>query len=188
MNPRTLPLLLALAALACGQTARDAAPVTPPAPSAPSDSPRERACPGISALPINSERPCTEIGCKDGYFIKVERASTWALGEYTYELTLDGRTVSCEGALPLKPCGEPSLRCSSPSVSISEVGCALPPAQQYFGDLEIDSLPSELKLTIKHNGAVLLSQALEAAYKTAQPNGEGCGPVCCQASASVSIP
>jgi len=146
-----------------------------------------RACPDAPSHSTNGATACTEIGCNDGYQIEVTPHDAWPAGDYRYTLELDGRTVTCSGSLPLQPCGTPSMTCDDEGVSITESGCALGPAQHAFGGVSIPELPAKVHLRIEHDGAALVDQALTVEYRSSQPNGPGCGPVCCQGGDAVAM-
>ncbi len=176
---------LALAAACAG------APDTPPSPGAPAtgsvDPAVARACPDAPSLAATGATACTQMGCYDGYEIEVTPSEAWPAGDYRYIVELDGRTVTCTGSLPLQPCGTASMTCDGEGVSITESGCALQPAQHAFGGVSIPELPQAVHLRIEHDGASLVDQALTAKYATSQPNGPGCGPICCQGGDAVSL-
>ena len=135
---------------------------------------------------------CTEIGCNDGLTVTFAPNSGWAPGSYRFVIDIDGQVTTCEGSLPLKDCDAgPSLQCSPATerVRIGESGCALPPEQQGFSELQIGVPPAaSVKITVSRDGAELVQKTLAPQYKTSRPNGPDCEPVCQSASESLMIP
>lgn len=145
------------------------------------------ACPESERFERSGKHPCTEIGCVSGYNINVSPSSGWAMGAYTFELTIDGRKVTCQGAIPLKTCGEQSFSCDADGVRLGESGCALPPDQQGIATIAFEGFPLALSVRVLKNGTELTSSALEPKYAAGQPNGPGCDPICCSAAAELEI-
>ena len=126
---------------------------------------------------------CTMIGCINGVHLNLAKPTPWTAGNYTFALELDGAAVTCTGALPLPACDKGNaLRCDvEGKVQIGESGCALPPEQHGFSDIQILGEPARVKLTIKHEDQQLHSGELTPTYVTSRPNGPDCEPVCTQA-------
>jgi hypothetical protein len=187
-------------ATACTSTAVDEslaepdAPVsTPVAPTVPeragADGPRaaEDVCGDMSVAGKESSRGCTEMGCTNGFHLGVEPLDAWPHGKYRYVLDVDGHEVTCEGSLPLQGCETPNITCSDAAYSVTESGCAIAPRQHAFGDVMIPGFPSSVHLRVEHEGKPVLDEALDLKYGRVQPNGPGCGPVCCQAVDRVEL-
>ncbi len=192
------------AALAACTTSASREPIAPEAPVARPDVPADAAtsspsddapaddgsanaeCPGPD---IGEPRPdaCTEMGCYSGLHLSVRPSDAWPHGDYRYVLDLDGRTVTCEGSLPLKRCGIQSMTCSDAAVTVVESGCALDASTHAFGDVQISDAPSRVHLTIEHDGKAIADADFTPKYRRVQPNGPGCGPVCCQAADQVTL-
>jgi hypothetical protein len=136
------------------------------------------------------EKVCTMIGCIDGLRAELKKATPWQPGSYTFNFELDGESVECKGALPLKACeAGPSLSCSADAgVQIGESGCALPAAQHGFSDIQFSGSPKQVRLTISQDDKPLHSADLTPEYITSKPNGEGCEPTCRSARAEIAIP
>lgn len=136
-------------------------------------------------------RECTGIGCVDGLTLTLKAPAGWKAGNYTFTIEVDGHEQTCEGALPLPPCGTSSLRCKQEDKTIlaiiGESGCALPASQHAFSDIRIDATPAEVKVHIARDGLVLADQKFEPIYVTSQPNGPGCEPICKTASGTVTL-
>ena len=145
------------------------------------------ACPESTSFDRSSKHVCTEIGCLNGYNVIVSPASGLAEGTYAFELTLDGRKISCEGSIPLKPCGERSFSCDADGVRLGESGCALPPNQQGIANLAFDGFPLALTIRVRKDGSELTSKELKPKYTAGQPNGPGCDPICCSAAGELDI-
>ncbi|MBA3548329.1 MAG: hypothetical protein H0T76_17750 [Nannocystis sp.] len=133
---------------------------------------------------------CTQMGCINGLHLNLAKVTPWTAGAYTFVLELDGAAVTCTGALPLPACDQGSaLRCDvEGKVQIGESGCALPPEQHGFSDIQISGEPTTVKLTIKREDQQLHSGELTPTYVTSRPNGPGCEPECRGAHAEVALP
>lgn len=167
-------------------------PPSPPEPSSrsatPSEEARLRACPALADMEVDSGRICTMIGCLDGLRVALERDAPWPAGSYRFELRLDGDLVTCEGVLPLGPCGEAGVTCSDPEVAVSTTGCARPPAEHGFPDVTFGAhLPATVEITVERDGTPLASGRFTPTYRASQPNGPGCAPLCCQASEELAV-
>ncbi|HET8934376.1 MAG TPA: hypothetical protein VFN67_13090 [Polyangiales bacterium] len=145
------------------------------------------ACPESEGFDRTSKHICTEIGCSSGYNLNVSPASGWAMGAYTFELTVDGRKVTCQGSLPLKTCGEPSFSCDADGVRLGESGCALPADQQGIADIKFEGYPLALTVRVLKDGTELSNSKLDPKYAAGQPNGPGCEPICCSATGALDI-
>jgi len=134
-------------------------------------------------------RACGELGCTSGLDLELVRSSPWPHGSYRVTLRIDGKSVSCEGSLPLRPCDQgPSFHCDDPSISLSESGCALPPEQHAIGGLRSTATEtSDVSLVIEHQGALQATAKLTPTFQTLQPNGAGCEPVCQSASMRLTL-
>jgi hypothetical protein len=142
---------------------------------------------GSSSSGGSSGGECTAIGCVDGLSIALVAPGGWTPGSYVFTIVADGATQTCKGALPLPSCNTPGLRCDNTLATIGESGCALPSAEHSFADLRFASGPAKVKVHIERDGSTLADDALEPTYQTSQPNGPNCGPICRQASASISL-
>ena len=133
---------------------------------------------------------CTQMGCIDGLHVNLAKVTPWTAGNYTFALELDGTPVTCTGALPLPACDQgAALRCDvEGKVQIGESGCALPPEQHGFSDIQISGAPAKVKLTITREDQQLHSGELAPTYVTSRPNGPGCEPECRGANAEVALP
>jgi hypothetical protein len=146
-----------------------------------------RACPSAANLSTSKHGACTEIGCVDGFLLRVMPRSNWPEGAYRFVFDSDGHTVRCAGSLPLEPCGEASITCDGAGVRISESGCALPASDQSFSDISFDGYPSAVKADLFLNDASIAHADYQPSYQVGQPNGPGCPPICCSASADLTV-
>ena len=133
---------------------------------------------------------CTQMGCINGLHVNLAKVTPWTAGNYTFAFELDGAPVTCTGALPLPACDQgAALRCDvEGKVQIGESGCALPPEQHGFSDIQISGAPAKVKLTITREDQQLHSGELAPTYVTSRPNGPGCEPECRGANAEVALP
>lgn len=144
---------------------------------------------GQAATP-SGDQPCTSMGCYSGVQIAVEAASAssaaWPAGSYRFAVTLDDKTVTCEGSLPLKDCGDGlSIKCDGEGVMIGESGCALPAEQQMFSDIHLDGEPKHIKINVERDGEVVATADFAPEFKITRPNGPTCEPVCNQATGTL---
>jgi hypothetical protein len=146
------------------------------------------ACPEAEQFERASRNECTAIGCSSGYNLDVSPSSGWTAGAYSFELDLDGRAITCQGAIPLKACGERSFSCDVEDVRLGESGCALPATQQGISNISFEGFPLALSVRILKDGNELTSAKLAPTYKAGQPNGPGCDPICCSASETLTVP
>lgn len=137
----------------------------------------------------DSAKACSEMGCDDGLAIELVRPSPWPAGAYRFTLSIDGKAVRCEGALPLPPCDSgPSFHCDDASLTIAESGCALPPGEHAITGLHSTLTEgSEASLLIEHEGSIQATAKLTPSFQTLQPNGPGCEPVCQSASLKLTL-
>ena len=141
----------------------------------------------LIATPAMAEQVCTEMACSDGARLNIP-PQLWKPGHYRFVFNADGRTTSCEGNLPLLKSCERALTCTGPlRVMIGESGCALPPENQGFSDIQIIDHPKQLTVTILHNDEKLYSQSMPLIYHTILPNGPHCGGQCSQANAPLNL-
>lgn len=143
---------------------------------------------GHSSSSSGSPHGCTEIGCVDGLLISFGRGVEWAPGTYVFSMNADGVEQTCKGMLPLPPCASgSSLACTGNVAMIGESGCALPASQHGFADIHLRSAPSKVTIRIERDGVVLADETLVPTYRTSQPNGPNCDPICRQASATIDL-
>lgn len=146
--------------------------------------------PSTPASKEPGDKVCTMIGCINGVHMNLAKVTPWTAGNYSFAFDLDGAAVTCTGALPLPACDKGSaLRCDvEGKVQIGESGCALPPEQHGFSDIQVHGEPARIKLTIKREDQTLYSGETTPSYVTSRPNGPGCEPECRGANAEVALP
>ncbi|XXX74016.1 hypothetical protein WMF30_40855 [Sorangium sp. So ce134] len=134
------------------------------------------------------DRDCTNIGCIDGFSLRLMANQPWTAGAYRFVIIADGETTTCEGKLPLPDCAAgPALTCSGPRLLIGESGCALPPSAHGFSEIQMSSAPRQVAVEISRDGATVAKADFTPAYVESRPNGPGCEPVCRSASATLSV-
>ena len=132
-----------------------------------------------SSPSIAQEQACTEMGCESGVIFNLDHDRQWKPGNYVFYATMDMKTYACKGELPLKPCAEgASFICSSPLLSISESGCALPKEEHGLTQIKLDGKPQKVIIRMTYQGEPLFTKTLHPRYDMSQPNGPACGPVC----------
>ena len=131
-------------------------------------------------------RGCTQIGCASGLTVQFSRPLREA-GAYTVTLDLDGESVSCQSILPFASCSGVSA-CSSSKVILEQSGCALPSTAHEIVGLRVTSTAKMVSLRIERDGSEIASQDITPRYVRSAPNGEGCEPICEQASTTLAVP
>ncbi len=132
-------------------------------------------------------RACTEMGCTSGFTIQVSPDYRWQPGQYHFAFQLDDKTITCDGVLPLPPCEQNGMKCSAEGVIITQSGCALPKEDHGFGDMFLSIFPKQVGVNITRDSKTIAAQQFTPAYQVLQPNGEGCEPVCKQATTTLDI-
>ena len=107
-------------------------------------------------------------------------------GSYTVTLDLDGERVTCQSALPFAGCSGGSP-CSSSKAILEQSGCALPSSAHEIIGLRVTSAAKTVSLRIELDGTEIASENFSPSYVRSAPNGEGCGPICEQANATLAI-
>lgn len=131
---------------------------------------------------------CTKMGCMSNLLVEVVPSKAgFGKGSYKVEVVADGKKGSCELKLPLPACDKgQAAKCEGDlKLDLKEVGCGKPVGEQSFGPLRFSEPPSELKVTVTKDNKRFAEGALKPDYKTLQPNGPGCDPVCKTAEAKV---
>lgn len=154
--------------------------------SAPSDLPQDP--------PRDPPRACTQIACEDGLKLDLEPSSGWPAGDYRFLIGSDDVRVTCRGSLPLPACSAGrSVTCEPAVVTVVESGCALPASAHGFPQISFDSMlrPKSVRVSIvRSQGGVdseVASAELSPEFRTVEPNGPGCPPVCTQAQGRVPV-
>lgn len=119
--------------------------------------------------------------------MRVTPTSSWPHGTYRFEIVADAVTSTCTGALPLPKCGTSAIQCEGPPVAIDESGCALPPSEHAFSDLQFPDAPSSLQIEIQLDGTPVVSQTWSPQYETLRPNGPSCEPTCRHATVNLAV-
>lgn len=134
---------------------------------------------------------CTQMACVSGLNVSFTAdasvPASWPTGNYTFDVDMDGRKVTCKGVLPLRADCESSIVCDGEGIQIGESGCALPPAEQFFYGLQSMDIPQHLKLTITHDGGRFISHDAPVTQNCAEPPQTMCEQTMC-CSAMISIP
>jgi hypothetical protein len=162
--------------------------VMPPSPPGPQGT-VTHACPGIDRLDTTSKHgPCTEMGCMNGFSLTLYPSGAWPHGKYRFVFKIDGATTTCDGRLPLAPCGQDSITCDSKAVGVGESGCALPPSHHSFGNIGFEGYPSVVDIDVFRDEALLTHAHYDVAYSMDLANGPGCEPACCSAQGALTLP
>lgn len=132
-------------------------------------------------------RACTQIGCQDGLLVQVLPANGWPHGEYRFDIHYEDVRAVCTGLLPLPSCDRRALVCDATEPTIVESGCALEPAAHAFGDIVFSSTPAEVAVVVTHDGKKVGAGRWNPIYRTSQPNGPGCEPVCTTAAVELVL-
>lgn len=137
----------------------------------------------------DDDRACSLVGCANGANIEfVSRSGEWAPGDYTFIIFGATKVYRCEVTLPLPPCEQVVTPCDSPDVMLQVSGCALAPAAQGFGGVYVTPESGSIDVSIRRDGNEIAHSEISPHYVTTQPNGEGCEPICSNASAKMDVP
>jgi hypothetical protein len=133
--------------------------------------------PGAQSSSSPEPRGCTEIGCQSGFAVDLVRPLPWTAGRYRVEVTGDAN-ASCEVDLPLS-CERPA-RCSGQpgSVTLGLSGCALDASQHSISSVFFPGLPGTVTVTVLQDDRPLGTGTFSPAYRSTQPNGPDCEPIC----------
>ncbi len=146
------------------------------------------ACPGIQDLDTSGKKACTEMGCNDQLSIRIPATlltdKPSEKTPYTIDVVMDGISLQCKAELPVSDC-KARVQCNDGSSLIHYSNCSMEAKDQGF-ELNPGTLPKSVKLTISSKGKVLLKKSSTPKYSAVQPNGPGCGPVCCQSNITLS--
>lgn len=118
---------------------------------------------------------CTEIGCDDGFFLTIQPESgTFADGDYVIDTEIDGVADTCTitiGAMVQSDCNA--------LIDVSNTPNRI--------DILFGGMPASITVVITQNATELANVTFMPSYMEVQPNGEGCPPVCQQASGEISL-
>lgn len=135
-------------------------------------------------------RPCTEIGCSDGFQVEFNPPMSWAKGHHKFNIETNTGKTTCEITLPLPPCDQGlGQKCTGDShIRLVESGCALPPSQHGISGVSFGGTkPTSVRITILRSNTIVGEKSFSPEYKTFRPNGEGCGPECSVAKGSLTV-
>jgi hypothetical protein len=128
---------------------------------------------------------CTLIGCDSGVSVKmIPPASGFVDGAYTFSWDSDDEQGGCEFVLASgEACSE-----FEPQPCIVESDCEtefMRTADRIIVD--IAQTPESLHITVELGDRVLIEAEVDPDYATSQPNGDGCDPVCRQATVELPL-
>jgi hypothetical protein len=141
---------------------------------------------GIAAFVLNGTacgigHSCTDIGCGSGVSVTLTpQSGTWQEGQYTLDLTMDGRKQECTLRIPN----------DSPT---GHVSCGGGVRMEFTSNVDdfvlrvlVDSAPKSLGLSLSRDGTVILAESPTLTYQESHPNGADCG-VCRSTSVDVTV-
>jgi hypothetical protein len=162
-------------------------------------------CGSASLLVECLTKECTAVGCADGASVTVRSADgSWADGQYSLTITVDGRVHICDTALPQDLATQPgqvtTLTCTPAlsAVVLPEVTCTetrngdgvsqscVPIAGRRFFTIDVPATPSQLEVVMQRDGTELLRETRTLKYEEVYPNGPECGPACRQAAVTLT--
>jgi hypothetical protein len=128
---------------------------------------------------------CTLMGCQDE--LRIEVQGELSPGSWRFEVRSEEQLGACELQLPAdqtstSPC-EGRLELWVGSTNSLSLVVPLPSAEVVASD----ELPQSFELTVLRDSEVVLHRELAPGYQTVQPNGQGCAPICHQASATIDL-
>jgi hypothetical protein len=142
---------------------------------------------GLSASCM-TEKSCTTIGCADGLSLILTRADG-SEPHFEVSLVIDGKTIVC----PAPALGSSSKCDDGVFVTLTEGQDCRQAATTTSATLtctgngrfqevvEIRRAPATLAVSLAQGGTTKPLGTLSPTYRTMQPNGPGCEPVCRQA-------
>jgi hypothetical protein len=135
-----------------------------------------------------ASQACTEIGCSNGLSLSFTKATTpWEPGMYQVDIDADGKKITCTTKLPLTASDPAPSSCTDANVLLGVSGSALPAAQQSLSELQFNTAPAHVTVTVTRDGAVIGTKDLTPTYKKSQPNGPDCEPTCNSASDTLPL-
>ncbi|MBI4954183.1 MAG: hypothetical protein HY908_19320 [Myxococcales bacterium] len=133
-------------------------------------------------------RSCTEMGCGAAFRVELAPALAGA-ADYRIDVTADGVLTSCTVTLPFASCtGAPACVPPESAFLVERSGCALPASEhQITGVLWPASGPTTVTVEVRRNGTLLATGTYTPTYRSSEPNGPDCGPVCTEAEAPATL-
>lgn len=133
--------------------------------------------------PTVGPRACTEIGCSDQLTIQIMPAGDdFAVGTYQITTAKDGGTpTTCELVI--------TDECAGADVCVSgESTCnGLVPGAPGAPYTIVSEVVQSIDVTVEKDSVVLADESFSPQYEEVQPNGDGCPPICSQASVVVQL-
>ena len=126
---------------------------------------------------------CPLLGCQDGLQVGFT-AAAWPAGVWSVQLETAGATRSCSVSLPFASVNVAPVCVGSMTLGTS--GSALPADQHKLTGVQLPDTPTQITLTVQHDGATVATKNLQPTYVTSQPNGPECEPTCNQGTAQLS--
>jgi hypothetical protein len=127
---------------------------------------------------------CPVQACSAGLTLDLPKRGDWALGVYDVEVATDDGTLRCHHTSAPSPAWTAPARCAhEPELSAACVG----PQPMFMGPIMISGAPAHVRVTIRHDGAVLADQAMTPTYSRKRWDGWDCDPSCRSASGSITV-
>jgi hypothetical protein len=141
---------------------------------------------GIVAFALNGTacgigHSCTDIGCGSGVLATLTpQSGTWQEGQYTLDLTIDGRKQECTWRIPSdSPTGYASCGAGVRVELTSNV-------DDFALRVLVGSTPKALGLSLSRDGTVILAESPTLTYQESHPNGPDCG-VCRSTTVDLTV-
>jgi hypothetical protein len=127
---------------------------------------------------------CTEIGCSDGLSLTVSFTGGFSLG--AYEISVD------PGSGEIEECDfeyiESSSDCDGATQCVANASCSgIWSVPDGTVTLNLGGNPDDVVVSVKLDDEDVKVVSLSPEYTEFQPNGEGCEPVCSQATETVTV-
>jgi hypothetical protein len=109
-------------------------------------------------------------------------ASTWQDGDWRLEMTTpSGEYATCDFQIPAGDAALTGQACDGPlNLEFSGDGTRLLEASSWRASP--DKVPRNFEIRLSRQESDVASQSFSPEYTESRPNGEGCPPVCAQAS------
>jgi hypothetical protein len=146
-------------------------------------------------------KTCTEIGCGDQLHVGVANEDgSYTPGTHLLEVTADGVLLSCTFPLPpgtaaggaiasplcspgLQLFAHPLAHCTTSATATTVSQTCTPIEGTIQEQITVNGTPATVRLRQTVDGTVIFDRTITPTYKSSQPNGPGCEPICRQASA-----
>lgn len=132
----------------------------------------------------NNARECTEIGCTDGLTLRLlADEDDFEVGTYAVSITADGEQTDCSFEI--------KSDCAGADICVGEEDCnagyPLSASDPSEVTLLVGGAPADVTVVVTLDGQEIVNETTQPEYMEVQPNGEGCPPICNQATMELTL-